>query len=466
MQFQEAEAGAAPLVKRNLLVPVAHDFLRRGCGQFAELLLQFRHPPLKIRAVHLDFRRERVVVAPAFQIRIRGIIIILVNAPLPDVREERLHRIKILRREGIEFVVVAFATSHRRAEPGRGHRAHAVGRVLGQILLGLRAAFASHHIETIEARGDELFLRRAGQQIAGDLFDGELVEQLIPVERINHVVAVRKDALVLVAVITHRVGEPHHVQPRHRHALAEVRRLEQTVHLAFVSFGTRIVEIGRLLPRCRRQTDQVETEATQQSALVRFGRRREAFFFERVQNKSVDGIPHPRPVLCLRQRGSNRFDVSPVRLVFRAFGNPTLEQFFLVRRQRFVRLRRRHRVIGVGCVKAFDEFALVWFAGNDRVFLERRFTHIQAQLPFALVFVRPVAGETVFGKDRPDVAIVARFRCGSGRFRRSQAGESRNRTSRQSQTDNGRCRRPDPFPSPRRWVKRFGNNKFVERTEH
>jgi hypothetical protein len=164
-------------------------------------------------------------------------IVNLVTAPFLDVGEKGFHLIKVLGRKRIVLVVVAFAAAHGRAEPRPRQGADAVGGVFGQVFLGLRAAFAGFHIEAVVAAGDFLFGGGMGQKVARDLLDGELVEGLVGVERVNHIITIRKIALDLVAVIAHRVGEPHRVQPRDGHAFAVMRRSQQAVHLPFVSLG-------------------------------------------------------------------------------------------------------------------------------------------------------------------------------------------------------------------------------------
>ena len=59
----------------------------------------------------------------------------------------------------------------------------------------------------VVAGGHELPHRRVRQQIAGQLLDRELVERQIVVERLDDIIAVRRDAMLLVAVVADRVGE-------------------------------------------------------------------------------------------------------------------------------------------------------------------------------------------------------------------------------------------------------------------
>ena len=164
-----------------------------------------------------------MVIAPALQVGVRRNVVVAVNAPLLHVREERRHRIEILRRDRIELVVVALRAAHRRAEPGSTDCADAVRGILREVFLRLRAAFARHHVQAIEAGRDPLLRGGVRQQVARELFHGEHVERLVLIERSDHVISIREDALVLVAVITDRVREPNRVKPGHRHALAEMR---------------------------------------------------------------------------------------------------------------------------------------------------------------------------------------------------------------------------------------------------
>ena len=83
------------------------------------------------------------------------------------------------------------------------------------------------------------------------------------------------------------------------------------------------------------------------------------------QNESVNEIAHPSLILDLRRFRSHRRDVGPVGLVFRAPGNPLLQQFLLRRRELLVGLERRHHIVQVRVVDAADEFAFVWLARDD-----------------------------------------------------------------------------------------------------
>ena len=162
-----------------------------------------------------------LVVEPA-EFRLRRVAVVAVDAPLLHVGEEGLQFVEVAGLDRVELVVVALGTAERAAKPGRRHAPHPLGAVLREILLRLRAPLAGHHVEPVVARRHELLGRRIRQQVAGQLLAGELVERLVRVERADHVVAVGKDPLVLVAMEADGVGVAGDVEPPHGHPLAEV----------------------------------------------------------------------------------------------------------------------------------------------------------------------------------------------------------------------------------------------------
>ena len=129
------------------------SFLRRRflLGENGDVRVQLLQPRLLLRRGH-------------------GRLLLPADRFLANVGKEGPEAVKILHREGIVLVIVALAAGHRRAEPRRGRVAHAVGRILGRILLGLGPAFLGRLQQAIIARGDLLLAGRAGQQVAGQLF--------------------------------------------------------------------------------------------------------------------------------------------------------------------------------------------------------------------------------------------------------------------------------------------------------
>ena len=141
-----------------------------------------------------------------------------------------------------------------------------------RLLLLLLAGLAVRGVVAVEARGDPLGLGRLGQQVARELFDGELVEALVGVERLDDVVAIREDPLVLVSVETHGVGEARDIEPPHRHTLAEMSRAQEPIDVLLIGVAKKIPPTRRQLFRRRRQTREIQLHATQQAVHRRLGR--------------------------------------------------------------------------------------------------------------------------------------------------------------------------------------------------
>src|SRR6266567_4743728 len=147
-------------------------------------------------------------------------------------------------------------------------------------------------------------------------------------------------------------------------------------------------------------------------------------------------------------------------LVFRSLGDPAPQQFFLRGRESLMRLGRWHEIVRILREDALDQLALAWFAGDDGLFGDRLFAHVQAEFALALVGVRPVTIEAVFGKNRPDVAIIAELRLGSGRSRGGRSGKSRPGMSRDRQGHCSRYKRLTPFHRPRQRADRLTTNSL------
>ena len=105
-----------------------------------------------------------------------------------------------------------------------------------------------------------------------------------------------------------------------------------------------------------------------------------------------------------------------MRLVLRAFGYPLLQHRLLLRLEFLVRTRRGHPLLFVvGQKQPFDELALVGFARHNRLFVDRRRAVVEPQLRLACGTIRPVAGETILGENRPNIAVELKFAIGADR---------------------------------------------------
>ena len=79
---------------------------------------------------------------------------------------------------------------HRDAEPGRAGGIDPIDHLVGAVLLGVDAGLdiASHG--AVESGGDFLGKGGLGQEVAGELLDGELIVGLVGVERVDDPVAI------------------------------------------------------------------------------------------------------------------------------------------------------------------------------------------------------------------------------------------------------------------------------------
>ena len=89
----------------------------------------------------------------------------------------------------------------------------------------------------VEAGRDFLVERGVGQQVAGDLLDGEAIEGHVLIKGVDHPVTPSPHGSLAVCLIAVGVGIAGRVQPANRHALPIARRLEQPVHQLLVSVG-------------------------------------------------------------------------------------------------------------------------------------------------------------------------------------------------------------------------------------
>ena len=123
----------------------------------------------------------------------------------------------------------------------------------------------------VKAAGDLLVERGTGQEVAGELFDGEFVEREVAVVGIDDPVAPAGHVTAGVDVITVRVGEPGGVEPVEGHALAVTGGVEESVHEPLIGVGPAVGEEGVDFGRGRRQAGQVEGRAADQRGAVGLG---------------------------------------------------------------------------------------------------------------------------------------------------------------------------------------------------
>ena len=203
-------------------------------------------------------------------------------------------------------MVVAAGAADRQAEPHSGDGAGAVDRPFDSIHLQFESPFAVMQGVAVESRRDALIDGRSGDQVSGDLLDGESVKAQVPVEGVDHPVPpaprIRTDEIGLVAVA---LSESSLVQPVQGVHFSVLRRGEQALDNAPVTVRSEAAEIGDI----GRKTRQVKTQASQEDFRRGFGRGLEALAFQARGHERIDGVPAPIPVFDgrhLRAGGTNK----------------------------------------------------------------------------------------------------------------------------------------------------------------
>ena len=106
-----------------------------------------------------------------------------------------------------------------------------------------------------------------------------------------------------------------------------------------------------------------------------------------------------------------------MRLIVGTVRDPALEHLFLFGGQLLGCDRRGHELLGIMGVDPGEQLARFGIAGSDGAGLDRRIATIQSQVGLAGGAIGPMAGETVLGQDRPDVAVVFQSRSIGGECR-------------------------------------------------
>ena len=363
--------------------------------QDGELGLQFEPAGGILGAGHQHGRR--VVGVVAVEGRHRG------------VPEEGRQGVELLLADRVELVVVAGRATAGQAHPDRAERLDLVLGVVRHDLLGDGAALAGGREAAAVARGHDLLEGGVREEVAADLFDRELVEGLVRLERAQHPIAVGVDVAGVVDVDAVRVGVAHRVEPVAGHLLGMLIGLEQAFDGLREGVGRAVGEEGLGLLRRRRQAGQVEVEAAEQAGLVLRGVRLEALLGELGDDERIEG--RLGPAGGVRGRGgADRGDEGPVLLVLRALRDPATQHREFGGLHRLVRLRRRHDFVGILLQDARDEGRLIRVALDDDDVAalggrEGVLRSVEAQSRLAGARVRSVAVVAILRQDRLDVPV-------------------------------------------------------------
>ena len=304
-------------------------------------------------------------------------------------------------------MVVTLRTAKRRTQPHAGDVSHAVGRVDCAVLFRLCTALLGGLQQSIVPGGDPLRDARLRQQVTRQLLNGEFVVRFVVVERIDHIIPIRRDFANRITVIPDCVRVPHEIEPVRRHPLTVTRVIEQLLHEFLVCTGRPVVDERLDLPRQRRHAQQVVVQPTSQRHAVRLLRGLQPRRLDPAQHEPVDVIDHERLIFRFgRGHPIHRF-VGPVQIVLRPLSDPLLQQRLLPIVQLLAGVRRRHQVVLVFGENAGHEFALRRLARHHGGIIAKvsqcPLTSVEAQIGLSMLSVRPVAGETIITQQGPNI---------------------------------------------------------------
>ena len=167
-------------------------------------------------------------------------------------------------------MIVTLRAAERETEHGFTERLHAVGIVVGEILLGDRAALVRHHIVALETRGDQVGIGATGQKVSGELLHEKAVVRFVVVEGLDDPIAPEPHVPTAVDGEAVRVRVARGVEPIERHALTKVRTREQASDEFRVSLRIAVRRKRLHLGSRRRQTSEIEREPPDERAAVGF----------------------------------------------------------------------------------------------------------------------------------------------------------------------------------------------------
>ena len=271
--------------------------------------------------------------------------------------------------EGIIFMVVALRAAGRQPEPGDAGGAHPIDHRQIAKLERIDPPLLIDHRVAMEAGGDDVVGRVAGEEIASDLAAREGVEGHVVVESPDHPVAIGPDPPLAVLLIAVGVGIAGQVEPPPRPALAIPRAGKQSIDELFISLGAVVGDEGVELGWRRRQADQIEVDAPAERGPIGFDSRPQPFAGEPVADEEIDRIDRCRNasrVCHLRHGRPHRLPKRPVLGVGGTGSDPCLEDPLLLGRELRLRVGRGHDDVGVGAVDPSHELAVVGVARDDR----------------------------------------------------------------------------------------------------
>ena len=224
------------------------------------------------------------------------------------VVEKGVKLVELLGTDGVVLVVVAFGATHGQSHEGRPQRVDPIHHVFVEVFVGIGSALVVGHVVAHEAGGHPLGHCGVGQQVAGQLLDGELVEGLVGIEGVDHPIAPQPHEAHAIEMVPAGVGIPRQIEPVLAQALAIMFGIHQTIHQALIGVGALVGQECIDLFHGGRQSGEIQGDAALQADRVSLRVGLDALRFQSRQHEGIDGVAGPLAILDSRQLRSRGGD--------------------------------------------------------------------------------------------------------------------------------------------------------------
>ncbi len=117
------------------------------------------------------------------------------------VVKKGFERVEVLLSEWVVLVIVTAGAVEGLSEPNGCGGFDSIGGVFREELICENASFFVEHVVSMETGGNALIEGRVGEEVACELFNGELVERHVFVEGTNHPIAPRPEFAVAIDLV-------------------------------------------------------------------------------------------------------------------------------------------------------------------------------------------------------------------------------------------------------------------------
>ena len=146
--------------------------------------------------------------------------------------------------DGIVFVGVTLGAPDGEPQPRGAGGGHAIGHGMETELERIDPALFIEHGVPVETGGDALVSRGVGQEVPRELFQSELVEGHVGIERADHPIAPRPDASSAILFVPVGVGVPGQIHPATAPAFTVARGSQELIHPVFVACVAGVLQEG------------------------------------------------------------------------------------------------------------------------------------------------------------------------------------------------------------------------------